>query len=172
MPQPTVILVSPEALLYQALIEHIQAEVPEIKYIEQDLGQLENYDLRPAVSWPCLLIDMDGAKFSDAGNDNHQLADCLLSFRLGLVKYTNDNSLTPTNIRAKALSYFELENKLFKALHAWAPQGFGALLRRETATERRDDDIRVRVSKYIFSYTDTTAAPVRTTIPRPNPTLG
>lgn len=164
-------LISPEANLYTAIIERITAEVPEIRYIDLDLGQLENYEIRPAVAWPCMLIDLDESKYSDAGSKLHQLADCMITIRLGVVKYTDSNNLTPTNIRPNALKYFELENKVFKALHGWAAPGFNRLLRVGGGTEKRDDDIRVRVSRYSYTFTDTTAEPVRQSVPRPDPSI-
>ncbi|SEW02096.1 hypothetical protein SAMN05428988_1328 [Chitinophaga sp. YR573] len=160
-------LLSPNANLFESLIQRIEIEVPEIRYIDQDLGQLENYDKRPAVAFPCMLIDIDEFKYSDVAGSNHQIGEGLIQFRLGLVQYSNSNNIAPTNVRANALRYYELENKVYVALHSWAPVGFSRLSRRVNVTEKRDDDIRVRLSKYYISYTDTSAAPVRTTVPRP-----
>lgn len=164
-------LSSPHANLYNALVEKLKVAVPAIRYIEQDLSQLEHYEIRPAVSWPCCLIDLEEFNFSNAGGVNNQLVEGIITLRIGLVKYTDSNNLVPENIRENALQFFEIEELVYKALHAWAPNGFSKLTRLVSATEKRDDDIRVRILKFAISYTDTSAKPVRTISATPNPTI-
>lgn len=164
-------LQSPQANLFQLLIERLNDKVPEIRFIEQDIGQLENYEIRPPVSWPCCLIDMEEFKYSDAQNVHTQIAEGIVSLRIGLVKYTDSHNLNSEVVRENALQYYEVEHKVFKALHGWNPAGFGKLLRRASATERREDDIRVRINKFAVSFTDESAKPVTQKIPRPTPNL-
>ena len=160
-------LQSPQANLFQLLIEKLIAEVPELRYIDQDLGQLENYEIRPSVSWPCGLLDIEEFKYSDQQSHAIQLAEGIVSLRLGMVKYTDSNNLVSAHIRENALQYYELEHKVYKALHGWNPPGFGKLLRRASGTERREDDIRVRIMKFATSFTDDSAKKVKTVIARP-----
>jgi len=161
-------LQSPQANLFQNLIDRLALKVPAIRFIEQDLGQLENYQMRPAVSWPCCMIDIEEFNYSDLQNFHNQLAEGIVSLRIGLVKYTDSNNLTPTVTRENALQYYEIEQQVFTALHGWNPPGFSKLLRRASGTEKRDDDIRVRVLKFATSFTDSSAAPVTSKVPRPN----
>lgn len=158
---------SPQANLFKSILDRIKSTVPDIRFIDHDLGQLENYEIRPSVSWPCCLIDIDKIQYSDADSNNEQMAQGTITLRLGLVKYTDSNNLTPANVFENSLKYYEIENEVFKALHGWNPEGFSKLLRRVAATEKRDDDIRVRVITFDVSYRDAGAAPVKTTIPRP-----
>jgi hypothetical protein len=162
---------SPLANIFTKVLLRLKNQVPELRYIDQDLGQLENYDIRPAVSWPCCLIDVEEFKFSEAGNDRRQIGEGIISLRVGLVRYSDSNNLVSENVRANALQYYEIENKINVALHAWKDQGFSRLLRRVCATERRDDDIRVRVVKYAISYEEN-ITPVKTKISRPDAILG
>lgn len=159
-------LVSPEANLLKGSMELVKT-VPEIRFISQDIGQLENYEMRPSVSWPCCLIDIEDGRFSDAGDQLIQLAEKVVSFRLGMVKYSDVNNLAPDAIVEQALQYLETENKLYVALHGKSVPGFGKFMRILDATEKRDDDIRVRIIKFAVSYTDDSAKPVRTKVPRP-----
>ncbi len=165
-------LASPQANLFQLLIEKLIADVPELRYIDQDVGQLENYEIRPAVAWPCCLIDIEEFKYSDQQNFLAQLAEGIISLRIGLVKYTDANNLTPLNIRENALQYYEVEHKVYKALHGYNPTGFSKLLRRASGTEKREDDIRVRVLKFAVSFTDDSAKKVKITVARPGGVLG
>ncbi|MBN8834584.1 MAG: hypothetical protein ABS68_00175 [Niastella sp. SCN 39-18] len=136
---------SPFANLYESILQRIKALVPEVRYINQDMGQLENYELRPAVSWPCLLIDVDDFKYSQVQGNTTQMAEGIVTLRLGLVQYTQSDNLVPDNIRPNALAYYEVEEKITQALHGWAPTGWSRLMREKSGTEKRDDDIRVRV---------------------------
>jgi len=165
-------LTSPFATLHNAIIERIKQQVPAIRFIDQDLGQLENYDLKPPVSFPCVLMDVgDEFAYSDIGGQQHQLAEGTIMLRLALVQYTQSNNLVPANIRENALQYYELENDLVKALHGWAPTGFSRMLRRKAITEKREDDIRVRAIPFAISFTDLIAEPETTTTSTPAPTL-
>src|SRR5205823_8872592 len=95
----------------------------------------------------------------------------LICLRIGLVRYSDSNNLVPDNVRVNALQYFRVESKVHQALHCWNDQGFSRLLRRVSYTEKRDDDIRVRVIKYYTTYEENTTL-VKTTIPRPNAVVG
>lgn len=159
-------LQSPEANLLKGIIEKIKT-VPEIRFISQDIGQLENYEIRPAVSWPCCLIDIEDGRYSDAGDQLIQHAEKTITLRLGVVKYSDVHQLAPDGVIEQALHYLEIENKLFKALHGKAVPGFGKFMRVLDATEKRDDDIRVRVIKFSVAYQDTSAMPAKISVPRP-----
>jgi hypothetical protein len=169
-------LQSPEANLLNSLIEKIAEitadEKAVYRYIEQDLGQLENYEMRPAVAWPCALIDIEELQYTDMQNHLEQMATGIITIRVGLVKYTDASNLTPVSIRDKAFQFYEVERRLCKALHGWAPEGFGKLLRRAAGTERRDDDIRVRVIKFAIGYTDDIGKKTTVKAARPDALMG
>lgn len=162
-------LISPFANLLQQLIIKLKT-VSVLRYISQDLGQLENYNIRPAVSWPCCLIDIDEGNGDDIQNDKTQMVAGFITLRIGLVKYTDVTNLTPDAFIENGLQYFEVEQAIHEAIHGWAPpiDGFERLLRRNFGTEKRDDDIRVRVVRYAITFKDISTAPVRTKIARPD----
>jgi hypothetical protein len=165
-------LESPQANLYLAILTRLLAMVPALKYIEQDLGQLDAYEIRPAVSWPCCLIDIEETTFSDAGGKLTQIGEGIISIRNGLIKYSDSGNLTNLAIREKALQYFEMEQQIYTALHGWTPPGFSRIMRRSSGTEKRTDDIRVRASRFTYTYTDTSAIPATQSVPRPGATIG
>lgn len=145
------------AQLYLALQQQITANVPEIKWIDMDLGQLESYEERPAVQWPCVLIDFPAAQYSN-NSDGVQWCEVNISIRLGFAPFSSTNHLTPDVSKENALQYFEIENKLYDAL-----QGFTAgdcvqgLVRISAATERREDIYRVRELQFTTATEDDTA---------------
>lgn len=160
-------LTSPFSSLFIQLIDRLNDKAKSLRFITQDIGQLENYEMRPAVSWPCCLIDIDNFNFSDAQSKHHQIGQGTVTVRLGLVKYTDLSNLTPDQAKAKAVEYLEVEQEVYTALHAWAPNGFSRCIRQVAVTERRDDDIRVRVMKFSIAFTDESAQPKKQTVPRP-----
>lgn len=148
--------------------ERLTTEVPQIKWIDQDLGQLEFYQQRPAVVLPCVLIDTDETDYSDEGQ-NGQLANCVLIVRIALAAYTDAASVRPLMYKEKALEYYNLEHVVNRALHGWCDSRyFSPLMRRRGYKEKRDDNLRVRVLRYEFGFRDSTTVPVVVqTIDRP-----
>ncbi len=159
----------------------IADKVPEIKYVNQDLGQLEVYTMdRPGVSWPCLLIDFNDTSYSDLGN-MEQEGELNLLCRLGFNPFSQTSNLQPEDVRKKGLYYYALEAKVHAALHGWQPMfNTGVqdddgndileplcqpLSRRRGFTEKREEDaFRVRGLAFTTGFNDDGASPVRTTI--------
>ncbi len=156
------------ANLYEAVTARLDTLVPELRYINHDLGQLE--EPRPSVSWPCALLDFDEFEFTDVGGTLRQLGDGFVVIRLGLQQWSGTSNLKATGIREKGLQYYELERKVFDALHGWAPTGFGRFLRRKASTEKRDDDIRVRLLVFTLNFEEQPGSTL-TTIDTPAPTI-
>jgi hypothetical protein len=136
---------SPLSKLYLAIQAHIKNNVPEIRFISQDLGQLEFYDDKPPVSYPCVLVDVGELLYEDASH-NMQIASASVTLRLALASYSDVSNLAPAQVQNKALEFYDIENKLSSTLHNWQPANefLGAMYRTATSTEKRDDNIRVR----------------------------
>lgn len=164
---------SPFANIYLKIVDRLAAQVPELRYIDQDFGQLENYTMKPPVIWPCALIELGEFDFDDMAGKNMQHGEGLVLIRFATEAWSPSNNLTTAAIREKALRYYEIEQKIHVALHGWRDTGFSKLLRRKAVKEQRDDtNIRVRVLGYATSFEDDTTMPVTNTIPRPGVTIG
>lgn len=158
---------SPFSLLLQQLQQRISSTVTDIAYIDQDLGQIDHYGPgRPAVLWPCLLIDFTDTSFENMGN-NAQTATCNVLLRLAFNPYSSSTSGTPTNYQQQALQYYETEWALYNALEGWRPTGFSTLSRTQAYTEKRDDRLRVRVQSFSLAFEDHSASPSYQTIQVP-----
>jgi hypothetical protein len=164
---------SPFAKLLVAIGSHLQLKVPQIKWIDQDFGQLENYKdgMRPAVNFPCVLIDFTGWDFEDLGR-RCQLGQGQIIARVAYAPYNSSSSNTPTSQKEKALTAYEIEQKVFVALHGWVFEPFSALIRKSANTEKREDPIRVRELVFQSSLKDETGSAPRQAIARPKPTIG
>ncbi|MBC7399832.1 MAG: hypothetical protein H7289_07780 [Mucilaginibacter sp.] len=152
------------ANIFLAVQQRLNSQLTDVKWIDQDLGQLEFYTTRPAVNFPCLLIEVDDTDYSDEG-ENSQIGEGIIQVRLGLTVYTDANNLTPTLYKEKAIDYYNLEHRVNKALHGWCDgRFFNPLMRRKSFKEKRDDNIRVRVLRYAFAFRDSTAMVVPASI--------
>lgn len=157
-------MTSPFATLLIALQERITSQVPAIRWVDQDFGQMEVE--QPPVSFPCCLIDFDTFKFEDNG-EAEQFADGLVTLRLGFTPFSQTNNITPTEWKEKGLTYYDLEYQLYKALHGWKPESYGYMMRVSAETERREDVIRVRVIRFSCSFFDQGAMPTYGSAPKP-----
>lgn len=160
------------ALFLTALQEKIQADMPDIKWIDQDMQQLEIYETRPPVLFPCLLIDFDKTTYDQEGNRT-QWGNSMICMRLGFSPFSASNSAAPFSVKTLALQYYEMENRLFRLLDAWAPVNdiCQPIVRIQTETEKRNDGIRVRKIYYTTTFEDDGALPVKQSVPRPMPSL-
>lgn len=154
------LLESPFGRLFLAIQDRIKEKVPGIRWIDMESGQLENYGDRPAVLWPCLLIDFPDCGYEDM-TEVIQEADGLVQLRLAFPPFSATSGNTPIAYKDKALKYLELENEVYKALHGIKLDGFGYLMRKSAKTEQREgDSIRVRDLRFSIVYEDHNAKPV------------
>lgn len=151
-------------LLMQARIEEL---VPEIRYIDQDLGQLDIYSDRPAVSFPCVLIDFSGTNY-DQLSGNVEMGTSKIRMKLAFAPFSSANSLGSMGVREKALNYYECEALLYKAFKGWDADGLCQPLNRVIdGTEKRDDAYRVRIIDFETSFEDDSATPEKFDTERP-----
>jgi hypothetical protein len=139
--------------------ELIAAKVPEIRYVDRDLGQLEVADDygRPKASLPCLLIDFVDTKFDEIGQ-HIQVGTPVLRLRLGFAPFTTSNSLVTEDLREKALKFWELENKIYSVVQGFDADGLcQPLTRFREASENREDFLAVRVGFYNTAFQDESA---------------
>lgn len=144
---------SPFANIFLAIQQRIQAEVTDVAYINQDLGQLRT-NTRPPVSWPCVLIDFEDFDFGNLG-ENVQTAKGTIVLRLGFAAHSNSSQTTPTTYLQQAISYYDIEWLLHKAMQGWSPgTDFGSLARISAGTQKRSDTYRVRELRYSLAFED------------------
>ena len=134
--------------------------VPAIKHIDQDFGQMEDHNgnNRPPVTFPCILIDINSATFTDY-SQNAQSGNCKVVLRLGFTPYSSSAMATPTDYKEKAIAYYDIEYLLHQALQPWSPDGdtgntFGAMNRISAVSENREDFLRVRAIIYDIAFED------------------
>ena len=103
--------------IFTALCEHIKKNVPEIRWIDFDTGQLNIASERPPVDWPCCLIDISYPSCRDlAVEDNMQLVNADITLRVAFVPAGETHHRAPADVRKQALKMFDIVEKLHSAL--------------------------------------------------------
>lgn len=136
---------------YLDICERIRTEVPEIEWIEQDLGQDAFDKWRPNVAFPAALIDFPATKYeAEAGLS--QLAETKINIRLLVAPFSQSYDEAPIEVKQDALQYFEIEQKLINALHGWAPaEGYCQPLVREAIFSDNRNDLGLRIRSIAFT---------------------
>lgn len=148
------------------LSDHIKTEVPVLRMIDQDLGQLEEDDYRPKCAFPALLIDFAATTYSEL-SDLAQMGDVTLVLRLAFAPFSSSEQKAPMNVRQKALNYYALEQKLFEAVQGWNNEFTQPMIRVGADTERRNDSLRVRVLTFTTNYEDYSKLPMTNKVAAP-----
>ncbi|MEJ5316771.1 hypothetical protein [Tenuifilum osseticum] len=140
--------------LYNTVLARLTDRVPAIRMIDFDMGQLEALasDLRPAVAFPCCLIDME---LSCEDNDlNGQLVTARVILTLAFEQPLPTDSLSPAIKRNQALQLFDVIDQVHVAMQGYSTNMFSAFSRRSLSPDRRFAGIRVYSCVYETTFTD------------------
>lgn len=140
---------SPFARIFLDLQEHIKTEVPEIAYIEQDLGQLGSDDPRKMMIFPGVLIDFPTTPYSNLQGKN-QLALPTINILVVQDSYSQTYNLAPQEVREIGLQYLEIEQKVFMAVASWESDYCEGLVRTNANGHNRND-LGLRVRELVFT---------------------
>lgn len=144
----------PEAELFLAIQARIMEKVPEIKYIDQNMGQYLNEEFRKNMLFPCLLIDFPTTNFSGL-QGNNQLGDASIVVTLFHDIWNNTNNLTPTLIKEAGLKYLAINQKVYAALQGWSPDFCTEFVRIQKKSQNQNDiGLLVKETAFSSSYED------------------
>ena len=125
-------------------------------YIDMDYGQLENKE-RPAVAFPCVLIDFTDWRFTDLSN-LVQEASGNITMKLATNPYSGTSNIAPEDYKDDALNILELEYALYKGLEGKRPcTGIGVLGRIHYTSDNRRAGLKVRHITFSCSFQDYSA---------------
>lgn len=144
-------------LIQQRLAE----KEPNIRYMDEDWGQLDYYNDNPPVRWPALLLDLQSASWINQ-SQKVQDAPLMIALTVADVKTTNTSLMAPANQKDSAAAIWVVLENIHKALHGWQPihrrSQFGTLSRVSTRRVKRDDGIRQFEVVYSCFCVDDSAA--------------
>lgn len=127
--------------IYQKITEKLKT-IPALRWIDSDEGQLDYYETRPAVAFPCCLIDMELPQCDDQGGAA-QLITARVTLRLAFEPLGQTNTAAPVSVQNKALEKWDTVDAVFSLLQGWGDAEVSPFSRISQTTEKRDDNIRV-----------------------------
>jgi hypothetical protein len=131
------------------------ANLPSLRYVDEDWGQLDAYSPNFPVQWPCALIDLADNQFSNTGRvlgstpENRQENIFKMIVRVANLRLGNSSAKAPLPQKTLAYSVWDEIAKVHAALHGWRPTDNGGQLIRESITRAVRDD---GVQEYIIVF--------------------
>ncbi|GGH02830.1 hypothetical protein [Pedobacter zeae] len=150
-------LLMPSEVPTDPKLKEIYDQLKKIEWFDLDKDQLENYDVRPAVAFPCALIKIDIPGATDMGNKVQQ---CMYRIRIRLgFDYTGDTSAI-NNIEAimAGMEYAYITQAVYQTLQGTILAGMGKLSRRSQVDEERGDGFKVMNLEFTMGAVDQSAA--------------
>ncbi|MDR0729154.1 MAG: hypothetical protein LBF19_03400 [Prevotellaceae bacterium] len=135
---------------------------PLLAYVDLDWGQVDFYEGMPPVKFPCALIDVQNATYSNEGQ-RVQLGDIMVQIRIVDMILSHSSAAAPAAQREKAARVFDLLREIHRLLHGWTgtPARYGRLVRKTLARVRRRDGLHEYTMTFEVVLTDDSARPQR-----------
>lgn len=130
----------------EGLLTRLSQEVPELKWIDADEGQLDFYDVRPPVAFPCCLVDMSIPESNDLSANNPKIQNCRIRATLTVAfdDCASLNTKTPLPVRETAMKRMDLLQAVHDVLQGWWNDRFQKpYSRRSCKPEKRNDGLKV-----------------------------
>lgn len=157
--------------LIQQIQNRLTAQVPALKYIDQDWGQMDFYP-NPPVKFSCALIDIQSVQYSNSGEFIQQ-GTALIVIRLFDMRLYNSSQAAPDAQKENAKKIWQLIEDVNKALHGqnFLQDGYGLPMREQLRRTKRDDGCYQTELFYTVQFTDTTCQPTLEAVKQVMPEL-
>lgn len=135
-------------------------------YIDEDWGQLDYYDKFPPVKFPCGLIEIQDAEYSDNG-ELQQRGVLTVVVKLFLLKLSNTSNEAPQSQKDNAKKGWAIFKRVNQLIHgqSFLSEGWGAPVRKRMRKVKRQDGIYERDIVYTIGFVDNSCVPARKTTP-------
>lgn len=134
--------------LYLKLIE-LLTEIPELKYIDLDFGQLQ--EEKPPLIYPAVLIKID-ASVTDEVQDVFQIMTGNFDLTLCVKMLNESNAASPVEVREKALEYFDITEKIYEKLQGFANSKFESFSRKTVRDQTLRKGLKTTVQRFETSW--------------------
>jgi len=151
--------------------DRLESEVSELRYIDEDWGQMAM--TTPPVKYPCALIDVQQADYTNDGNLAQQ-AIAVVAVRLYCLKTGGTSTKSPDAHKERYTAHWQLLDNCTKSLHGYIlpdsndKNKFGRLIRtRMTKRISNEGGLIQFETLYTLQFLDALCVPVLETKPRP-----
>lgn len=152
------------------ILTRIKTEIPQIKYVDEDWGQLDFYANNPPVQFPAVVIDCINVSYTNEGR-LVQLGDVQVRIRIADQKLSNSSGMAPATQRDNAFAIYDLLATLHSKIHGWPTnKSYSRLIRVSLKRLVRQDGMRIHELMYTTRMVDG-GTPVITAMADPDITL-
>ena len=143
--------------VYKAVMAQLKEKVPALRWIDLDCGQVDNQKERPAVAFPCAVINIALNSCEDQ-YERVQICRAQVSVRIAQnPPVSRTNSEADADVRESALEKYDLIDEVFAALQGFGGPEFNPLSRTGELIERRTDGLFVCKINFATEFQDLTA---------------
>lgn len=142
----------------------VLAKVKEIKWVDLDEGQLENFD-NPPVDYPCLLVGFPLANYSNSSD--MQAADLTITIKLAFKIWEKFNAAVPLANQPTAFDHFKTIRKVASVLHGLPGENRSELMR-VRMNKNSSPDPKIYEINFECEYFDDTTMVEYASIPKPS----
>lgn len=151
-----------KATLFKEIQQHLmqklnfapEVQLPNLKWVDKNKGQLNAFSQFGAIPLPACLISFPDIEWSNAGNNN-QTGIC--NIKIVLLYEVFEEFHSESQNLTDALKCFEFEEQLYAALQGFAFNGISPLERIKSTEEEDHDALVVFTQQYQCMITDTGA---------------
>lgn len=114
--------------------DRIAGQVPGIKYVDADWGQLDAEE--PSVKWPCALVDIESADCEqmESGGTSQRVL-CEIRVTVESLHLAPTNRASADGMRQQGLEFYAILDDVYEALQGWdMGAGYGRLEHLRTRT--------------------------------------
>ena len=146
--------------------DRLSAEVKELKYIDEDWGQMDV--MQPPVKYPACIIDIPEGNYTNSG-ELVQQGTLTVVVKCYNLKLTNSSHAAPQRQKDYNKQFWELQKKINKVLHGvdFIGNNYGVLIRNIFRKPKREDGLSTFEIYYTIQLTDTSCLPVREEVNKP-----
>lgn len=148
----------------QGIQERLAKQVPALRYVDQDWGQMDFF-APPPVKFPCALIDIQSAQYTNNG-DLVQQGTLTVVVRMFDMRLSNSSQKAPDRQKENVMLIWQLIGDVNKALHGqrFLGVGYGVPMRWQMRRVKREDGCYQTELYYTIQFTDTATEPALTPV--------
>lgn len=138
--------------LLNTVLERIKGQVPELRTVDLNSGQLDG-QYGPPIDMPCALVDISLPECTEIDSDTQ---NCRMNVVVRVIweAWGETSAETPKQWRGKALENTGLVDRISWALNGWGTDRFDNLVRKSVIPERRADGLKCYAITFSSSFSD------------------
>lgn len=140
--------------LFTTISDRIKSAVPDIKWVDMDYGQADNFELRPALAFPAVLLRLSITPEEVGGSA--QLIQATVQARVVFnPAQVRTSSAAPGQVRQAALQYLDTADEVYSCLHGYENPLYAAFEGKSKTQETRSDGLLVisfAFTTYFFDF--------------------